>query len=315
MPLKNIEKAEITCLVDNSIDVLLPNVKVANRPPINENWFINSLIAEHGFCALIKLEINGNEHNILFDSGLNPISASYNAKVLGVDLSCNEIVISSHGHIDHSGGFINIREKMNDEKQEQKIPFIVHQDAFRNRMVKFKDGRIINLPAPNRSDLTSAGYNIIEKQSSSLWIHDGIMVTGEIPRANDFEKGFPNHYSEVDGKMEDDSLIKDDQSVILNIKDKGLVIITGCAHAGIINIIEYAKELSGEDRIHAILGGMHLTGGLFESLIPRTINEIERLKPNFIIPCHCSGLKAISKISTNMSDAFIQNSVGTKYVF
>ena len=182
-------------------------------------------------------------------------------------------------------------------------------------MVKFKDGRIINLPAPNRSDLTRAGYTIVEKQSPSLWIEDSILITGEIPRINDFEKGFPNHYSEIDGKMENDPLIKDDQSFILNIKDKGLVIITGCAHAGIINIIQYAKELSGEDRIYAIFGGMHLAGGMFEPLIPKTITELERLKPEFIIPCHCSGLKAISEISKDMSKAFIQNSVGTNYIF
>ena len=79
-------------------------------------------------------------------------------------------------------------------KQEQKIPFILHKDAFRNRMVKFKDGKIINLPAPNRSDLIRAGYNIVEKQFPSLWIEDCILITGEIPRTNNFEKGFPNHY-------------------------------------------------------------------------------------------------------------------------
>jgi 7,8-dihydropterin-6-yl-methyl-4-(beta-D-ribofuranosyl)aminobenzene 5'-phosphate synthase len=171
------------------------------------------------------------------------------------------------------------------------------------------------LPAPNRADLIEAGYNLVEKQSQSLWIEDSILVTGEIPRTNDFEKGFPNHYSEIDGKMENDPLIKDDQAIVLNIKDQGLVIITGCAHAGIINIIKYAKELSGENRVYALIGGMHLTGGVFEPLIPQTIDELEQLKPNFIIPCHCSGLKAVTEIAKNMPNAFIQNSVGTKYIF
>jgi 7,8-dihydropterin-6-yl-methyl-4-(beta-D-ribofuranosyl)aminobenzene 5'-phosphate synthase len=315
MPLKVIENAEVSCLIDNSVDVLLPNTRVAYRPYLDANWFIHPLIAEHGFCVVIKLEINGIEHNLLFDSGLDPISAIHNAKVLGLHLSISEMVISSHGHIDHSGGLINIRKKMIKKKQKQKIPLIIHKDAFRNRMVKFKDDRIINLPAPKRSDLIQAGYTLVEKQSPSLWIQDSLLVTGEVPRINDFEKGFPNHYSEIDGKMENDPLIKDDQSIILNVKDKGLVIITGCAHAGIINIIRYAQELSGENKIHAILGGMHLTGGMFEPLIPRTINELERLKPKFIIPCHCSGLKAVSEIARYMSEAFIQNSVGTKYIF
>jgi 7,8-dihydropterin-6-yl-methyl-4-(beta-D-ribofuranosyl)aminobenzene 5'-phosphate synthase len=317
MPLKEIDSAEITCLVDNSVDILLPNTKVAFRPSLNENWFVHPLIAEHGFCAAIKLEVNGTEHRLLFDSGLNPLAASHNAEVVGFDLSDCELVISSHGHIDHAGGLLNIKRKINEEKQKQKqkLPLILHEDAFKNRLVKFQDGRRISLPAPNRADLIEAGYYLVEKQSPSLWIEDRILVTGEIPRTNDFEKGFPNHYSEIDGKMENDPLIKDDQAIVLNIKDKGLVVITGCAHAGIINIIKYAKELSGEDRIYGLIGGMHLTGGVFEPLIPRTIDELELLKPRFIIPCHCSGLKAVTEIAKNMSNAFIQNSVGTNYIF
>jgi 7,8-dihydropterin-6-yl-methyl-4-(beta-D-ribofuranosyl)aminobenzene 5'-phosphate synthase len=317
MPLKDIDSAEITCLVDNCVDILLPNTKVAFRPSLNENWFVHPLIAEHGFCAAIKLEVNETEHVLLFDSGLDPLTASHNAGVLGFDLYDCEVIISSHGHIDHAGGLLNIKRKINEEKQKQKqkLPLVLHEDAFKNRLVKFQGGRKISLPAPNRADLIEAGYNLVEKQSPSLWIEDKILVTGEIPRTNDFEKGFPNHYSEIDGKMENDPLIKDDQAIVLNIKDKGLVVITGCAHAGIINIIKYAKELSGEDRIYGVIGGMHLTGGVFESLIPRTIDELELLKPRFIIPCHCSGLKAVIEIAKNMPNAFIQNSVGTNYIF
>ena len=317
MPLTDIDSAEITCLVDNSVDILLPNTKVAFRPSLNENWFVHPLIAEHGFCAAIKLEVNETEHRLLFDSGLDPLAASHNAEVLGLDLSDFEVVTSSHGHIDHAGGLLNIKRKIDEEKQKQKqkLPLILHEDAFKNRLVKFQDGRKISLPAPNRADLIEAGYYLVEKQSPSLWIKDRILVTGEIPRTNDFEKGFPNHYSEIDGNMENDPLIKDDQAIVLNIKDKGLVVITGCAHAGIINIIKYAKELSGEDRIYGLIGGMHLTGGVFEPLIPRTIDELELLKPRFIIPCHCSGLKAVTEIAKNMPNAFIQNSVGTNYIF
>jgi 7,8-dihydropterin-6-yl-methyl-4-(beta-D-ribofuranosyl)aminobenzene 5'-phosphate synthase len=315
MPLTDIDSAEITCLVDNSVDILLPNTKVAFRPSLNENWFVHPLVAEHGFCAAIKLEVNGTEHRLLFDSGLDPLAASHNAGVLDLDLSYCELVISSHGHIDHAGGLLNIKRKINEEKQKQKLPLVLHEDAFKNRLVKFQDGRKISLPAPNRADLIEAGYNLVEKQCPSLWIEDRILVTGEIPRTNDFEKGFPNHYSETDGKMENDPLIKDDQAIVLNIKDKGLVVITGCAHAGIINIIKYAKELSGEDRIYGVIGGMHLTGGVFEPLISRTIDELEQLKPRFIIPCHCSGLKAVIEIAKNMPNAFIQNSVGTNYIF
>jgi len=313
MMLKDVEKLEITCLVDNNVDVLLPNTLVARRAVIAKNWYEKPLIAEHGFCAALTLHINGIRHSLLIDSGLDPFAASHNADVLGFDLSSCESVISSHGHIDHAGGLLNLRKQMN---QKRKIPLILHRDAFRNRLVKFQDGRTIDLPAPNRSLLTEAGYEIFEKNAHSSWYDDSVLITGEIPRTNNFEKGFPNHYSEADdGEIEADPLIKDDQAVILSLKDKGLVIVTGCGHAGIINTINYAKELTGVNRIYAVLGGMHLSGGLFEPIIGKTVGELEILKPKLVVPCHCSGLKAVTEIARKMPDAFLQNSVGTNYIF
>jgi len=313
MPLKEVETLEITCLVDNNVDVLLPSTDVARRPVIAKNWYEQPLIAEHGLCAALTIEVDGVKRRIVLDSGLDPLAASHNANVLDFDLSNCESLISSHGHIDHAGGLLNLRNNMG---QAKKIPLVRHQDAFRNRLVKFQDGRTIDLPAPNKSLLTRAGYEIIERNSHSLWVNDRVIVTGEIPRTNSFEKGFPNHYCEVDdGKLEADPLIKDDQAIVLNVKDKGLVVVTGCGHAGIINTLNYARELAGEDRTYAVIGGMHLSGGLFEPIIPRTIEEMERLKPEFVVPCHCSGLKAVSEIARRMPDAFIQNSVGTSYMF
>jgi 7,8-dihydropterin-6-yl-methyl-4-(beta-D-ribofuranosyl)aminobenzene 5'-phosphate synthase len=315
MILKEIEKVEVRCLVDNNVDVLLPNTEVAHRPVLTRSWYKQPLLAEHGFSAALTLHADGVNRRLLLDSGLDPLVASHNADVLGFDLSNCESLISSHGHIDHAGGLINLRKRMN-TVQQQRIPLVLHEDAFRNRLVKFQDGRTIDLPAPNRSLLTNAGYDIIEKHSPSLWIDDTVLITGEIPRTNSFEKGFPNHYSEVEeGKMEPDPLIKDDQAIIMKIKDKGLVIITGCGHAGIINTLNYAKELTGEDRIYSVLGGMHLSGGLFEPIIPTTVEELEKVKPKFVVPCHCSGLKAITEIARKMPSAFIQNSVGTSYIF
>jgi 7,8-dihydropterin-6-yl-methyl-4-(beta-D-ribofuranosyl)aminobenzene 5'-phosphate synthase len=115
--------------------------------------------------------------------------------------------------------------------------------------------------------------------------------------------------------VEADPMIRDDQAIVLSVKDKGLVIVTGCGHAGVINTINYAKELTGEDRIYAVIGGMHLSGKLFEPIIGRTADELADLKPRFIVPCHCSGLKAVTEIAKQMPDAFIQNSVGTTYAF
>lgn len=314
MPLRQVEKVSITCLVDNNVDVLLPETEVAHRPVIARNWYENPLIAEHGLAAAITIEsAGGKKDTILLDSGLDPTAAAHNADVLGFDLDDCKLVVSSHGHVDHAGGLLNIRKKMNREKQ---IPLVIHDHAFRNRLVRFPNEKTINLPAPNRSLLAQAGDKIEERHSSSLWLDDRLLVTGEIARTNNFEQGLPNHYSETSvGEMESDPLIRDDQAIVLNVKDKGLVVITGCGHAGIINTLNYAKELAGEDRIYAVFGGMHLSGRLFEPIIPKTVDELEAIKPGFVIPCHCSGLKAMTEISRTMTGAFIQNGVGTTYAF
>lgn len=311
MKLNEIDKVEVTCLVDNQVDMVLPSTSVVHRPPPRESWFEKPPIAEHGFSVALTLEINGTKHLILFDSGMSPWTASYNADTLDFDLSYCEMVILSHGHIDHAGGLLNLRKKM----KALTIPLIVHKDAFKSRLFKFPDGKILNLPTQNRTLLAKTGYEIIEKNSPSLWLTDSVLISGEIPRTNNFEQGLPNHYSDVDGKIELDPLIKDDQAIILNIKGKGLVIITGCGHAGIINTIDYAKKITNENKIYAIIGGMHLTGGMFESIITRTVDELEKHNPNFIIPCHCSGFKATNEIAKKFPNAIIQNSVGSTYVF
>jgi 7,8-dihydropterin-6-yl-methyl-4-(beta-D-ribofuranosyl)aminobenzene 5'-phosphate synthase len=304
------ESVQLTCLVDNSVDVLLANTGIAKRAPLRDDWNARPLVAEHGFSAVLSLEIAGKIRKILFDSGLDPHAATHNAEVLNLDLSDCEAAISSHGHIDHTGGLLDVKNKIG-----KKISLLVHPYAFRNRLVKFPDGRILNLLAPDKVKLSEVGYDVVENKGPSLWMDDFLLVTGQIPRTNDFEKGFPIHFAQLDGKLEPDPLIEDDQALVFMLRDKGLVVVTGCAHAGLINTLSYAKELTGEDRVYGVIGGMHLTGGLFEGIIPRTVKELSEIKPRFMIPCHCTGVRAVNEIMNEMPDSFIQNSVGTTYTF
>lgn len=308
---KEVDRVEITCLVDNAVDVLLPTTDLAKRPKVHD-WFERPLIAEHGFSAAITLQDDGSRRTLLLDSGLDPLAAAHNVEVLGFDLLECEAVVSSHGHVDHAGGLLNIRKKIDPTR---KVPLVLHPHAFRNRLMKFPDGRSLPLPAPKRELLRNAGYEITERNSPTLWMDNRVLVTGEVSRTSEFESGNPIHYAELDGKMEKDPLIKDDQAVVLKVKDKGLVVITGCGHSGIVNTLNYAKELTGGDRIYAVMGGMHLSGGIFEPIIPRTVEELTKMKPAVLIPCHCTGLKATNEMVRSMANAFIQNSVGTTYTF
>ena len=114
-----------------------------------------------------------------------------------------------------------------------------------------------------------------------------------------------------------DPLIRDDQALVVNISDKGLVILTGCGHAGIINTINYANKITGIDRIHAIIGGFHLSAddGIFEAAIEPTLKEFQKVQPGYLMPCHCTGWKATNRIIETMPEKFIQSSVGTTFQF
>jgi len=140
-----------------------------------------------------------------------------------------------------------------------------------------------------------------------------VLITGEVDRTSDFEQGSVIHEARRNGTWEPDPLILDDQALIANVAGKGLVVLTGCGHAGVVNICRYAQRLTGIDRIHAVLGGFHLNGPLFEPIIGPTLDAFEELAPDVLVPTHCTGWKATHAIAARLPDAFIQNSVGTTF--
>ena len=192
---------------------------------------------------------------------------------------------------------------------------ILHPDAYLERKLVLPDGTDVNLPAPRFKDLRRENIEIIDQPGPSMLIDNMILVSGEVSRTTSFEKGFPIHYAKRSGQWIPDPLILDDQCAILNVKDKGLLIITGCGHAGIINIIRHAQNLTGIDKIHAVIGGFHLSGKLFEAIIPDTVSSLKEIAPDYVMPGHCTGWIAQHKIAREMPDAFIPNSVGTTLFF
>lgn len=138
-------------------------------------------------------------------------------------------------------------------------------------------------------------------------------MTGDVDRTTTFERGMPGQQAFRGGAWVADPLILDDQALIAHVQDKGLVILTGCGHAGIINIVRYAQKLTGIDRIYAILGGFHLGGPAFEPIIPQTCDALAAFAPQVIVPAHCTGFRAIHRLATQLPNAFLQSSVGTRF--
>jgi len=122
----------------------------------------------------------------------------------------------------------------------------------------------------------------------------------------------PNAYVQVDGHYQQDCIL-DDQSLIVKLKNKRLVLITGCCHAGIINTIRFALKLTGIDKVYGVLGGLHLSGAFFETVIERTVDALKEINPEVIVPMHCTGWNAVKRLADTFPGAFTLNSVGSKF--
>jgi 7,8-dihydropterin-6-yl-methyl-4-(beta-D-ribofuranosyl)aminobenzene 5'-phosphate synthase len=167
--------------------------------------------------------------------------------------------------------------------------------------------------AASRRALDEAGFDVIEQQQPSFVYDRSVLITGEVDRVTGFETGFAIHQAWRGGSWQPDPLILDDQALIAHVAGRGLVVLTGCGHAGVINICRYAQRLTGTSKLHAVIGGFHLTGPLFEPIIADTVGALEQLAPDLIVPAHCTGWKATHAIARRLPAAFIQNSVGTTF--
>ena len=310
--LKAIEQVEITTLMDNYIDILLESTSTVRRPPLAKEGRIptDSLVAEHGLSLLVRTSGGGAAHTILLDTGYNAGSLMHNMAWLGTDLSAIEALVISHSHMDHAGALYPLVEKI-----RRPIPLVAHPDIFaRLRILKTKDGREIRFPACyDRERLESAGLELVESKEPTAIAGNTILVTGEVARTTDFEKGMPGAYVEKDRHLLPDPIM-DDQSLIVHLRGKGLVLITGCCHAGIINTIRYAQDITGIGEVYAVLGGLHLSGPAFAPIVERTIEELQRIHPEVIVPMHCTGWESTKRLAEAFKRGFVLNSVGTTYV-
>ena len=317
-----VDRVEVLCLIDNVVDGLLAGTDVAKRAPIRtkdgpsdpaelmaSGNAAQSLRAEHGFSALVTVYRGDRSDSLLLDTGLTVDTLAHNMKVLGVDPSTVQGVLLSHGHFDHTGGLSGFPNDL-----RKGLPLVVHPDAWLERRIAIPNAEPLPLPTLSRAAVIRAGFDVIETKSPSYLLNGLVMVTGEVERTNDFEMGFPGQEALRDGEWVPDAAMLDDQAIVVNVRDKGLVVVSGCGHAGIINILHYARKVSGIDYIHAIVGGFHLSGPRLEPVIPPTVAALQELAPEWVVPIHCTGWKAMHALAAAMPDAFIPNSVGTKYV-
>lgn len=309
--LRTIDRVEILSVMDNSIDVLMGSTPVAKRLKRGRDAHTKpQLRAEHGVSMLVTTYDGGNKDSFLFDTGVTLDGVLHNMDVLEVKGNELHAVVLSHGHTDHTRGLLGLIKRYG----RPRVPIVLHPDAYLKRKNIQPDGHESEHIPPSKSDLEAEDIELIEERGPTMLIGNHVMVTGQIPRTTTFEKGSPNQVALIEGRWQPDPWIHDDQAIILNVKEKGLVVLTGCGHAGVVNTLKCAQEMTGVHRIHAVIGGFHLTGPIFEPIIAPTVQALQEFNPSVIVPQHCTGWKATHLIAREFPDAFVPNSVGTTMV-
>ena len=311
-----VDGVHITTLMDNSSDALLPDDGLVRRwglagtaAPLavmpaelaEEKQCFDFLRAEHGFSAMV--EVGGRR--ILFDTGISAEGVVSNLDRLAIRPETFETIVFSHGHFDHVMGLNGLAARLG----PMRLPVFLHPDFWLRRRLVLPD-RTRDFPTPSRSAIEGAGFTIIEERQPSFLLDDAILVTGEVDRTTPFETGMPGHQAFRDGAWESDQAVHDDQAIVLNVRDRGLVILTGCGHSGIINIIRYAKRLTGVDRLYAVLGGLHLQYG---PIVADTVAALAEEAPSVLVPAHCTSWKAQQALAAALPGAFRPNAVGSRF--
>lgn len=316
-----VDGVRLVTLADNAVDATAPDVGPVRRRAFGEDLTAAStmtdgtvrrpLVAEHGFSALVELTLAGRTRQLLFDTGSSPRGVVDNAVGVDVDLTGIDGVVLSHGHYDHTTGMTGLAGLA----MPPETPVVVHPDAWVPRRVVSPDGRIRRLPAPGRDAIEAAGFRVVEATGPSLLFDDGVVVTGGIPRETPFETGFPGHEAFRDGAWVPDPEIPDDQALAFVVRDAGVVVVTGCGHSGIVNVVEAARRLTGADDVLAVVGGFHLHGSAFASRIPDTVAALAEIDPRYLVPSHCTGFPAMRALADVFGERMIPNLVGSTITF
>jgi 7,8-dihydropterin-6-yl-methyl-4-(beta-D-ribofuranosyl)aminobenzene 5'-phosphate synthase len=306
-----VDRVEVTVVIDNFLDVFMAGEEGVARYQAQDLGAAEQLVAEHGFSALVSIERDGDRRTVLYDAGLTPHAVARNLDVLQVPVGELRAIVISHGHADHHGGL----EGLIRQRGRGRLPLVIHPDAWRERRIAFPSGGELRLPPPSRHDLEAEGLEVVEERAHSLLLDGTVLVSGQVERVTGFESGFPIHEAREGDGWRPDPMIWDDQALVVNVRDRGLVIISGCSHAGVINVLFHAQRLTGEARIAGLLGGLHLTGGLFEACIGPTVEALRAARVGRILPAHCSGWRAVHAIARAMPEAFVQCAVGTTVTF
>ncbi|KAF9087584.1 hypothetical protein BGX29_000754 [Mortierella sp. GBA35] len=310
----------------------------SNRGMTTVDFDFNSVCCgAHGLSILLTGIKDGVEHRVLFDTGPHSAIFLENAKRLEIEFEKIEVIVLSHWHVDHSGGMLAAVERAQQARQQQSsgvspVVLDLHPDRPDER------GTCLTRPSPEGAPLKpmeyvawgkdpslqaleSAGGKVTLSAKAHTICENFFGISGEIPRRTTYETGIPNHvrWSEKSHSWSSEPEIMDERYLVARIRSKGLVVLTGCSHAGVINVCQDVQHAfsgsngtKGED-IFFVVGGFHLAGGSMETRIEETVRDMKEINPAFMAPGHCSGWRAKSALEAAMTGKVVSLGVGSDF--
>jgi len=264
-------------------------------------------LGQHGVSFLLEGAKGSDVMRILVDVGQNSQALLNNMKLMNISPSIIDAVVLTHCHYDHTQGIARMLREIG----RRDIQVIAHRDIFRLNFVTEPYLRHVGImPGDSMEEIEKAGGSLLLTKGS-VKLMSGITTTGEVKRQTDFEQVGIALKTIQNGEVVDDQML-DDISVVANVKGKGLVIVTGCSHAGIVNIAKHAMELTGCEKIEGIIGGLHLIDAP-DDRIKRTVEELSKLNPEWICAGHCTGFKAQVELYLAFRERFSPLQAGMQF--
>lgn len=260
-----------------------------------------NVLAEHGLSMLIEAD----GRRILFDTGQGRV-LSDNLSALGISLDPLDALVLSHGHYDHTGGLPAVLSEFRTGAVFVHPAALERKFAWRER----PPFRSIGIPAHSYEALKGVQDRVVWTRAATEVV-PGVWCTGEIPRKRQDEPRARLFFLDEEGREFDPLL--DDQALFLETK-RGLVIVAGCAHAGVVNTVEHICRLTGRDELHALIGGLHL-GRASQEQLEETGNALDRVHCRMLAPCHCTGMNAHAFLRTRFHSLVQDMGAGSRLVF
>ena len=319
-----VDSLEALVLVDNVTDSLSSIAAgVANEHEVLRHYGMKLLsgrakcCAHHGLSLLLAARRGDRVRYLLFDAGPEDSTFERNARRLGVPFSGIEAVVLSHGHWDHAGGMLQAIRMIRGERDA--VECHVNDAMFVERANTQADGSVLPYePVPTPDELRAAGARVVSDADERTLLDGCFYVSGEIPRITEYERGYPGHLrrSAAGAGWEPDPWLMDERYLAANVRGLGLVVFSACSHAGIVNVLREARRAFPDVPLHAVMGGLHLSGARIEPVIGATVADLAGFGLSRIVPAHCSGWRAVQALVQAFGEPTVQPSaVGRQFRF